>query len=54
MDVLVAELADLLVERPAGDAGDGVLAGRVDLGQDEDVGLVEGGGELGHELARRV
>ena len=50
VDLLVAELADLLVEGPPGDAGDGVLARRVDLRQHEHVGLVEGGRKGGHEL----
>ena len=34
MDLLVAELADLFVKGLPGDAGDGILAGRIDLGQD--------------------
>jgi hypothetical protein len=48
----MAEPADLLVEGLPRGPGDGVLAGRVDLRQDEDVGLVERRGELRHQLGQ--
>ena len=50
MDVLVAVADHLVEEGLAADIGDGCLAGRVDLGQDEDIGLVEGPGEVIDEV----
>jgi hypothetical protein len=49
MDVFVAELPDGLVERPSRHPGNGRFPGRINLGHDQDVGLVEGGGEAVHE-----
>src|SRR5665647_1649840 len=50
VDLLMAELADLLVQCLPGHSGNGVFAGGVDLRQHEHVGLVEGRGEDRHEL----
>ncbi len=43
---------DSFGEGMAGDAGDGIFAGGVDVEDLEGVGIVEGGGELGEEIAR--
>src|SRR5689334_7097178 len=59
MNVLMTSFADRAGERFAGDSRDGRLAGCVDIGQDKDVGLVEGAAEfvpqmLGARVAVRL
>ena len=49
-DVLMAGFANGVSEGLAGHAGDGLLAGGVDVGQDEDVGLIEGTAEIVPEM----
>src|SRR5882724_5251535 len=51
-DVVVSVLADRLREATCRDAGNGRLTGCVDVGHDDDVGLVEGAREPVEEVAR--
>src|ERR1700757_815243 len=52
MDVLVSGLANSGNKGFAGDAGDRRFAGRIDVGEHEQVGLIEGAAELIPEMLR--
>ena len=49
---MVAVLADGLHQPLGAGAGDGRLTGRVDVGDEQHVGLVEGAGEVVEQVAR--
>src|SRR5580698_13680 len=51
-DVFVAGLANRISERFTGNAGDGLLTGGVNVGEDHDVGLIEGAAEVIPERLR--
>ena len=52
MDVFVAGFANGAGQSPAGHARDGGFAGRVDIGQHENVGLIEGAAEFVPQMLR--
>src|ERR1700722_6451339 len=51
-DVFVAGFANRFGEGFAGDAGDGLLAGGINVGENNDVGLIEGAAEVVPERLR--